>query len=447
MACTLPVEPLTLLEITDPSQIDASYDVIVAGGGSAGIAAAIATARAGMKTLLHTRASALGGFAGKTIVHSLCGFHIPSPDLIPRQANGGFALEFAERLVKSGAACGPRRTGVFDILLHEPILFTRFCHDLCQREKNLTVLLDAQLDSVEGTESLLETVHFEGREAPVSASVFVDTTREAQTVFLGGADYESAEGRPTRREAFIFCISDQENNATNEDGLVTFSERIVNGIRSGVLTPQIGLAVMKIMILDQDWDACIRLDAEGDHFSALHPDSLIRFQILSGNLALELGNFLRGNVPGFEKCRVSVIPAESFPEESRRVMGRHRLSEEDIQSGMEFDDAVCRLAWPLRADPMLMGEATASPHHPFGGTVPLRSLLSRNIQNLLTAGRCISSSYAAQGSLRVAGTALALGQAAGLAAVRIANSPDLAIPAGAEPEVAATIRTALEQGL
>ena len=114
---------------------------------------------------------------------------------------------------------------------------------------------------------------------------------------------------------------------------------------------------------------------------------------------------------------------------------------------MEFDDAVCRLGWPLRADPMLMGAATASPHRPFGGTVPLRSLLSRNIHNLLTAGRCISSSYAAQGSLRVAGTALALGQAAGLAAVRIANSPDLAIPSGAEPEVAAAIRTALEQGL
>ena len=214
-----------------------------------------------------------------------------------------------------------------------------------------------------------------------------------------------------------------------------------------MLTPQIGLSVMKIVQIDQDWDACIRLDAEGDHFSALNPDSLIRFQILSGNLAMELGHFLRGNVPGFEKCKVSVVPAQSFAQESRRVMGRHRLSEEDMQSAREFDDAVCRLAWPLMADPMLMGTAAGNPKLPPAARVPLRSLLSRNIQNLLMAGRCISSSYTVQGSLRVAGTAVALGQAAGLAAAAVARSSTSTISEGEEPVVASTIRAALDKGL
>ena len=436
-----------VLETTDPSQIDSDYDVIVAGGGPSGIAAAITAAREGLKTLLHTRAPALGGFAGKTIVHSLCGLHIPSPDLVPRPANGGFALDFGDRLVKSEAACGPLRVGPYDILIQEPLLLTRFCRDLCAREKNLTVFLGARLDSVEGGETLFESLFFEDREGPVRGRVFVDSSREALTAFLGGADYESAEGRPRRRQAYIFSISGQDADATDSEGLHRFSERIVRGIHTGVLTPQIALAVMKIVTIDQDWDACIRLDAEGDHFSALNPDSLIRFQILSGNLAVELGHFLRGNVPGFEKCRVEIVPAQSFIEESRRVVGRHRLSEEDIRTGVPFDDAVCRLGWPLMADPMLMGAMSSLPKRQPEAFVPLRSLLSKNIRNLLMAGRCVASSYTAQGALRVAGAALAIGHAAGLAAVQAARSPQSAIPEGAEAGIAAAIRPALERGL
>lgn len=435
------------LETTDPSRLDSDYDVIVAGAGPSGIAAAVTAAREGLKTLLHTRAPALSGFSGKTIVHSLCGLHILSPDLIPRPANGGFALEFALRVVKSGAACGPLRIGPYDILLHEPLLLTRFFHDLCAREKNLTIFRSARLDSVEATETLFESVRFEDREAPVRGRVFIDSTREALTAFLGGADYESAEGRPRRRRAFIFSISGQDANATDSEGLHRFSDRIVKGIHSGVLTPQIGLAVMKIVDVDQDWDACIRLDAEGDHFSALNPGSLIRFQILSGNLAVELGHFLRGNVSGFENCRVAIVPAQSFIEESRRVVGRHRLSEEDIQTGAPFDDALCRLGWPLLADPLLMGAMPGLPKPPPATFIPLRSLLSKNIRNLIVAGRCVSSSYTAQGALRVAGAALAIGQAAGLAAAHAARSPDLSILEGAEADMAATIRPALNQGL
>lgn len=435
------------METTDPSRIDAEYDVIVAGGGPSGIAAAITASREGLKTLLHTRAPALGGFAGKTIVHSLCGHYIPSPDLIPRPANGGFALEFAQRLLKSEAGCGPIRIGPYDILLHEPPLFTRFCHDLCAREKNLTILLGGRLDSVEGTESRFEAVRFEDREAPVHGRIFVDSTREALTAFLGGADYESSEMRPRRRRAFIFSISGQDANATDAEGLGRFSERIVHGIHRGLLTPQIGLAVMKIIPVSLDWDACIRIDAEGDHFSVLNPDSLIRFQILSGNLAVELGNFLRENVPGFQKCEVAVVPAQAFIEESRRVIGRHRLSQEEIRSGAPFDDAVCRLGWPMLADPMLTGVLSEAPKRQVESFVPLRSLLSKNIRNLFMAGRCVSSSYTSQGPIRVAGTALALGQAVGLAAAHALRLPEAGIPEGGEAEIAAAIRPVLEQGL
>ena len=435
------------METSDASQLDQDYDVIVAGGNIAAIAAAVCSAREGMKTLLHTKLPTIGGFGGSTMVHSLCGLYSRSADVIPRPANGGFALEFAELLLKVGCASGPLRVGPFDVLLNEPQPFTRFCHDFCGREKNLTVATEIRLEMVEGNDSHFEQVFFEGRSEPVRAKVFVDTTRETEVAFLGGADYETSVDRPVRRRTFVFCVSGQDVNATNEENLRIFSERIVEGVRMRQLTPQIGMVAIKIARIDSEWNSCIRLDDEGDHFSTLNQDSLIRFQILGGNLAAELSQFLRSNVPGFEKCEVAVHPSYPCTPESRRIVGRHRLSAEDLQKGTVFEDAVCRLGWPMMADPMVMGETVPGPDTSNPAHVPLRSLLSKNIHNFVVAGRSISSAYTVQGSLRVAGASLALGQAAGMAAAEMVRSPGHAISEGSESGVAATIRAAMGKNL
>jgi hypothetical protein len=373
--------------------------------------------------------------------------HVPSLDFIPRRANGGFALEFSERLVKAGFASGPMRVGSYDIFLNEPLPYTRFCHDFCQREKNLTVALEARVESIEGTDSLFERILFEGREEPVQARAFVDTTREAEIAYLGGADYETSIDRPVRRRTFAFCISGQEVDAATEENLRFFSDRILHGIRFGTLTPQIAMAAIKIARIDGECNSCIRLNEEGDHFSALNQDSFIRFQILGANLAKELAAFLRSNVPGFEKCDVATHPAMPCAPESRRLVGRHRLSVEDVLSATVFEDRVCNLGWPIMADPMEMSDPSNSRKSTAPPAVPLRALLSKNIDNLVAAGRSVSSCYTVQGALRVVGSALALGQAAGLAAAEIVRSPESAIPVGSEPETAAKIRRALEESL
>ena len=435
------------METTDPNQLDEEYDVIVAGGGAASLAAAVSSARDGMKTLLLAKLPSIGGLGGSTLVHSLCGFHRPSPDLIPRPANGGFAMEFAERLAKAGCAAGPLRVGPYDVFLNEPMPYTRFCHDFCRREKNLDVALETRVDSIEGSDSRFERILLEGRTGPLRAKAFVDTTREAELAFLGGADYETSMDRPVRRRTFVFCVSGQDLNATGPENMEVFSERIVRAILFGTLTPQIALAAIKIARVDREWNACIRLNEEGDHFSALNRDSLIRFQILGTNLAKELAGFLRSNVPGFEKCLVEVQPATPCAPESRRLVGRHRLAIEDLRSASLFEDEVCRLGWPVMADPMagFMPAPAGKSMEPPG--MPLRALLSNNIGNLVAAGRCASSSYTVQGALRTAGAALSIGQAAGLAAAEIARSPDGTIPGGMENETALKIRAAVEKGL
>ena len=435
------------LETNDPSPIESEYDVIIDGVGPAGVAAAIASARDGAKTLLFSQAATLGGFSANTFVHSLCGLYVVSQDIIPRPANGGLALEFVEHMINASAGGRPLRVGPFDMVFQSPIQYSQQCQELCGREKNLTVALNTRLASVEASETRIESVYFEGREEPVRARAFVDSTREADLAFLAGADFESPESCSRHRQAFIFSIRGQEADASDDEGRQRLSESIVDGIRSGVLTPQIGLAVMRLVQLDENPGACVGIDAEGDHFSALNPDSLIRFQILSGNLAMELENHLRARLPGFQRCEVAVVPAQACERESRRVIGRHRLTEEDLQSGRAFEDAVCRTGWPILADPSLLGATVFDPNRARTCAVPLRSLISREIGNLFMAGRCISSAHVAQGALRVIGTSLAIGQAAGLAAARTSCSEENAIPEGTEAEVAATIRAAFESGL
>jgi hypothetical protein len=435
------------LETNDTFPIASEYDVIVDGAGPAGVAAAIASARDGAKTLLFTHTTTLGGFSANTFAHSLCGLYVVSQDIIPRLANGGLALEFIEHLINSSTGGRSLRVGPFDMIFQSPFLFAQQCQELCEREKNLTVLLNTRLVSVEASETRIESVSFEEREEPVRARAFVDSTSEAELAFLSGADFEEAESCLQRRQSFIFSIRGQEADATDDEGRRRFSQLIVEGIRSGVLSPQIGLAVMRLEQIDENPDACVGLDAEGDHFSALNPDSLIRFQILSKNLAMELENYLRANMPGFQKSDVAVVPAQACEREIRSVTGRYRLTEADLQSCPDFEDAVCRSGWPILADPSLLRARVFDPSRARTCAVPLRSLISKGIGNLLMAGRCISSAYVAQGALRMIGTSLAIGQASGLAAAATARSEEMTIPEGSEANVAARIRAAFESGL
>ena len=95
-------------------------EVLVVGGGSAGVAAAVAAARSGASTILVERSGGLGGMVHLALVHSICGlYHLADqPDWA--FSNPGFAVEFAQRLLASGSASGPFRMGRVDLLLHEP---------------------------------------------------------------------------------------------------------------------------------------------------------------------------------------------------------------------------------------------------------------------------------------------------------------------------------------
>ena len=431
----------------NPDPEASTYDVFVAGAGSAGIAAAVCAARSGMRTLLIDRSPAPGGNVANALVHSICGLYIISPDLIPRPANGGFAMEFAQALVDDGAAAGPVRMDKLDVLLQEPILFSRFCATLLSKEKNLTYLPNTRLIDVVTDDSRILSVKVDSCPEAINATAFIDTTGEADLAYLAGAEWEAAPPGKLQRPAYIFSIGNVKMDAVDEEGRLEFSRKIVSGIRTGVLDPRLAATVMRPTCVPDQVQITIDLDAEGDHYSPLNPDFLTKLQILDKNLAKQLEGNLRSQVTGFEECEITTYPASVGIRESRRIAGRHRLTSAEILQGADFEDTVCRSAWPIELRETASGPKMKYPLDGKPAGIPLRALLSRDFENLLMAGRCISSSHQAQGAIRVIGTCLAMGQAAGLAATQLVQSETKSIPEGSEASAARTIRDAVLQGI
>ena len=129
----------------------------------------------------------------------------------------------------------------------------------------------------------------------------------------------------------------------------------------------------------------------------------------------------------FAASFVSHLAPQVGVRESRRIIGRHRLTRDDVLGGRRSDDAVARAAWPIE---LWRAGATGAQYQYLADgdwyDVPLRCLQPTGVARLLAAGRCISGTSEALGSARVIGTCLATGEAAGHEAARIAATRNAA---------------------
>jgi len=151
--------------------------------------------------------------------------------------------------------------------------------------------------------------------------------------------------------------------------------------------------------------------------------------IESRTTLLETLRFLREEIPGCEKTKVLSMQPETAVRETYRVVGEYEITKSDYTNGKLFDDAVCYAFYPIDVH----DEHGVKPEHLPEGTfptVPLRALVPRNSRNLIVAGRCVSSDREANSALRVQASCMAMGQAAGAAAALAVerNTTPLSVP-------------------
>ena len=397
------------------------YDVCVAGGGAAGIAAAVAAARLGARTLLVERQGLLGGMATAALVHSICGlYRLPNSGEPAVLANSGFAAEFAARLVALGGAQGPVRMGRVDVLLHRPATAAALADTLARETCGLSVHLHTELAAANGDTAGLVC---RGTMRRVRARAWVDTTGDAALAALLGAATEIEPSAHLQRPAFIFALGGVDPVMLDDEHRMRLARRIVSAVRDGLL-PSAALGA-HFRASPQPGEAFVTIDLQGGaNFDPLDPICLSGLEAEGRELGGRLVEFLRAEAEGLGTVYVAAWPGRAGVRESRRIIGRYRLETADIERTADFPDRVAYSAWPME-----MRETTAGPKLRFPEDskpcgIPLRALRARDDERLFMAGRCMSCSHGAQAAIRVIGTCLATGEAAGFAAALFAKTGD-----------------------
>ncbi|MDI6829534.1 MAG: FAD-dependent oxidoreductase, partial [Armatimonadota bacterium] len=386
-------------------------DVLVAGGGPGGLAAAISSARNGADTLLIERYGFLGGMATAGLVNPYMTYWAGDEQIVH-----GIHQEIIDRLTAMGAYGKGSRTA-FDPEAYK-FVADRMCEEAGVRVLLHTFLSDAIVENSHIT--AIETCGKSGKRL-AKAKIYVDGTGDADLAFLAGARCE--KGR-------------------QEDGLtqpMTLNFRVVNVNQSQM--PPRGEEFNRLFekAKAEGRLSCPRENVlffyttrEGEihfnqtritHADGTSSEDLTRAEIEGRRQAWEFLEFLRRDVPGFEKAEILMSGPQVGVRETRRVIGEYILTAEDVLGARKFDDCIARGSYSIDIHNPA-GPGTIIKHLPKGESydIPYRCLVPLGIENLLIAGRPISATHEAHSSLRIMPICIAIGQAAGTAAALCATS-------------------------
>lgn len=405
------------------------YDVLIIGGGSAGVAAALTSARQGVKTLLVERHGFLGGAGTASLVHSFCGLYdFPRPgEAVARVANPGIPTLLESELLARAIALGPMRLGRVDVLLHQPQQLALLYDQWCLAEPNLQVLLHTDVIGCTTAEGRVTDLNLFCRGASWTARphTIVDASGDAVLALLADHPWKQVPSQELQRPAYIIALSGVAVDALSDNGPLQIAGTLARAIKEKTLPAEAAGAHFRMSPATDE--IFLTLDLPGDSpecpFDATDARSLTWVEMRGRQVAFSIVDHLQTTLAGFAHARVSTLPVRAGIRESRRWIGESVLTEEDILESRNGEQAVANATWPLELRETARGPRLLYPHEPKPCGIPLGCLRARDLRNVFIAGRCISATHRAQASIRVMGTALATGQAAGLAAAELARNP------------------------
>lgn len=407
------VSPNTLLAAPEPNMrlVDLQCDVFVAGGGPAGVHAAISAARHGAKVILVQDRSRLGGNSSSEVKMHIVGAN--SHNGRPGWREGGLL----EELRLDDAVNNPQRCWEFwDLLLY----------DKCVSEPNITLLLDTTLYSAETRGGHIERVMARCDRTEhlyrIAAKVFIDCTGDSRLGLEAGA--ETRYGREARAE-FGESLAPETADQETMGNSILFTSKLYPQAMP-FKAPKWARKVTREHLKHRGtdfWEYGYWWIEWGGQLSTIHDNERIRFELLA--IVMGVWDYIKnsGDHPNSRRWAMDWVGMLPGKRESRRLVGDHMLKQQDLEEGGRFDDAVCIGGWPLDDHPPGgFDRADLKPAQQIRTkevfNIPYRCIYSRNIENLMMAGRNISATHVAFSSTRVMGTCAVLGQAAGTAAAQ-----------------------------
>ncbi|HYA92177.1 MAG TPA: FAD-dependent oxidoreductase [Thermodesulfobacteriota bacterium] len=393
-----------VVESTRKVSIIEDVDILVVGGGMAGVGAAVAAGRMGLKTLLVEYFGCLGGNGTSGMVNNFCGYTTSGPNRV--QIVQGIGGEIHKMLFQRNGVSS-MKSYTFNPEILKMVL------DEETAEANVKLLYYTQVVDSIIEKNIIKGVIVEnkaGRQAVLAKRV-LDCSGDGDVCASGGVLFELGDGMG----GYLACdMGFHIVNVGSSFNPSTVNPAAAEAIKSGeykITRPQ--AIIQNIMIPGAYW---VNWAGVPRAVNGIDPYNLTQAAIDGRKVVRELRRFLRDKIEGMENVEVIDTAPKVGLRETRRVMGGHLLTGDEVLGGTKFKDGIGACAWPIEIVDPVKGRKFVYLKDGDFYTIPYRCLIPQKVENLLMAGRFVSCTHEAQASARVMGPAVVMGQAIGTAA-------------------------------
>jgi hypothetical protein len=398
-----------ILEDKRLTEIKGKYDIVVCGAGPAGVCAAIKAGRLGAKVLLVEANGCLGGVWTSGLLSWILDW----------QNKTGLIKEITSELIIREAQCKYYEGSNFPFDVEEMKVLLE---EMCMKTNNIQILLHTRLVDVMQTNKKLSHIITEsksGREA-WEGKMFIDCTGDGDLAALSGCKFDFGDDKTGLTQPFSLLAM---ISGITYDSIKPFVRKINDKGSKMLVLEEMRKAGMKPSI-NQPGIFPIREDLFMVMFnhefetSGINNRDITNATINARAEVMKLVKGLKSLGKPWENIYLVATAEHIGIREGRRIRGQYTVTENDLLNGKKHDDKVCTVTFPVDVHSLTKEESNSGKEYGRGikskpYDIPLRALISKDIDNLLMAGRNISGDFIAFSSYRVTGNAVAMGEAAG----------------------------------